>query len=380
MTRLLLIKHETAEAAKSPELRYLTSCCADEAARVFDHVRTVLWRPGCDTFTAPEKDEALLVLGRESVYLGHQSLEAMRRAMVDGAAVVLPRALSTFDLAEEELPHTLRGFERLEERLLSGTGADGSRTSHLPLALFSPQLGSHLEREFGADGLLVDEELLAKLDDPAPRSKGIYHEYIDYYGELREDILELLPNRCRTVLEIGCGRGRTGAFLEERLGCRVTGIELNPEVARDAESRLSRVIVGDIRELELDRTYDAILATELFEHLDDPMEFLHKAKAAIVPGGRLVLSVPNVGHWSIAEDLLAGRWDYLPVGLLCYTHLRFFTRTTLERWIRLSGFSSSLVLPQRSSSLPQRFERLTEEWELDTDSLATRGFYVLLQA
>ena len=49
----------------------------------------------------------------------------------------------------------------------------------------------------------------------------------------------------------------------------------------------------------------------------------------VTPGGRLVLSVPNVGHWAVVEDLLAGRWDYLPIGLLCYTHYRFFTRRTL---------------------------------------------------
>ena len=41
------------------------------------------------------------------------------------------------------------------------------------------------------------------------------------------------------------------------------------------------------------------------------------------PGGVVVLSVPNVGHWSVVADLLAGRWDYLPAGLVCVTHLRF---------------------------------------------------------
>ena len=45
-----------------------------------------------------------------------------------------------------------------------------------------------------------------------------------------------------------------------------------------------------------------------------------------------IFSIPNVGHYSIVEDLIAGRWDYLPIGLLCYTHFRFFTRHTLADW------------------------------------------------
>ena len=57
------------------------------------------------------------------------------------------------------------------------------------------------------------------------------------------------------------------------------------------------------------------------------------------PGGRIVLSIPNVGHYSVVEDLLAGRWDYLPIGLLCYTHFRFFTRATLASWLERLGFS-----------------------------------------
>jgi hypothetical protein len=46
--------------------------------------------------------------------------------------------------------------------------------------------------------------------------------------------------------------------------------------------------------------------------------------------GSIVASIPNVGHWSVIADLLEGRWDYAPVGIHCITHLRFFTRHSIE--------------------------------------------------
>ncbi len=154
-------------------------------------------------------------------------------------------------------------------------------------------------------------------------------------------------------------------------------MELNPEVAKEAARHLDRVIVGDVEELEIDERFDAVLATELFEHLSYPEEFLAKMKTLLRPGGRIVLSVPNVGHYSLVEDLLAGRWDYLPIGLLCYTHFRFFTRATLEAWIERVEFSSHEIVAQRTE-LPERFAAVPRPFEVDLESLATKGFYVVL--
>src|SRR4051812_11348127 len=54
-----------------------------------------------------------------------------------------------------------------------------------------------------------------------------------YYVQPRPDVAALIPERCRRVLEVGCGTGQLGRLLRAR-GHQVTGIELVPEVADEA--------------------------------------------------------------------------------------------------------------------------------------------------
>ena len=384
MTGLLLIQYVTEESARSPEMRYLASFVEAEARKVFGSVEVVPWRPGAPNATLPE-DLPVLLFGRENVHLGAASLERMRQALAAGAGVVLPERLAELDRARLDLdaapPYTLRAFERLERRLLEAQqGGQASRlpVCHLPVALVAPDLFARLLRPLPLARLLTDEGLIEELDLAGELAvAGLCHDYIDYYGEPRADVLPFVPEDARDVLEIGCGRGVTGALLKRERGCRVTGVELNPEVAKDAERRLDRVIVGDVEQLELAGRFDVVVATELFEHLTYPDAFLTRVRRLVRPGGRIVLSVPNVGHYSVVEDLLAGRWDYLPIGLLCYTHFRFFTRATLASWLERLGFSRFEIVAQ-TTELPERFAGAADRFEVDLESLRTQGFYVVV--
>jgi SAM-dependent methyltransferase len=200
-------------------------------------------------------------------------------------------------------------------------------------------------------------------------------------------VVPYVPAGARRVLEIGCGRGATGALLQRELGCRVTGVDLNPVVAAAAAGVLDRAVAGDVEDpavvARLGDGWDALVALELFEHLTDQEAFLATALRLVRPGGRIVLSVPNVGHWSVVEDLLAGRWDYLPIGLLCYTHFRFFTRRTLEDWLARAGCRRFRLVPQHTEP-PAWLAGLDGPaglgggLEADPESLRTKGFWVLI--
>ncbi len=84
--------------------------------------------------------------------------------------------------------------------------------------------------------------------------------------------------------------------------------------------------------------FDAVLFGDVLEHLEDPTEALVRVRPWLAAGGVLVASVPNLGHWAVVDDLLRGRFDYVPYSILSGTHVRFFTRRTLVDLFEASGY------------------------------------------
>ena len=338
--------------ADSPEFDYLHRLRQREIRAAF---------AGCHLASDEDKAELVLRIASERVLVLRPTLAQLAAAVRRGAAAAYADTLAARQGNEPIL--TLRSFERREARLLASGCEPGSLEEALqaPVSLWRAEVWR--ERTHGSHGPIV--------------RMGLSYEFKDYYGDTRMDVLPFVPVGVREVLEIGCARGLTGALLQERLGCRVTGVELNPQAAREAASRLAEVIVGDVETLELSRTFDAVVALELFEHLRDPFAFLEKVRRWLRPEGVMILSTPNVGHWSVVRDLLEGRWDYLPMGLLCFTHLRFFTRKSLRDLLELGGFAEVQLVPQRNP-VPASFAKVLRKLPgVDWESLDTQGFWVI---
>lgn len=143
------------------------------------------------------------------------------------------------------------------------------------------------------------------------------------------------------VLDVGCSSGYLAAPLAAR-GCTVVGIELDPSAAREAEAYCERVLVGDVERMDLPfeaASFDVVLLGDVVEHLRDPGATLARLRPLLVPGGRLVLTTPNVANWALRLSLLAGRWRYTDRGILDRTHTHFFTRSTLAETIRDAGYA-----------------------------------------
>ena len=356
MSRLLIAKTLAADSARAPEFQYLLSHCLLEARKVFDDVELI---QGAQLEpSSGSQFDAALVLTSENVLLCRHSLAAMWDLLRTGLEEVQP-----YRLAEAAGIYTLRGYERTERLFLEGKTAElPLNASRAPVSLLSFELFRRREAE--ARGQKIGHA-------------GLFYEFVDYYGLVRSDILQFVPTGAREVLEVGCGRGVTGKLLQETLGCRVTGIELNPVVATEAARHLHRVIQGDVQGLEIEGRYDVVLALDVVEHLVEAEAFLSRIPRLLAPGGRAILSIPNIGHHSIVEDLIAGRWDYVPMGHLCYTHYRFFTRRTLADWLRRSGIRKFDLVAQ-TTELPGRMRKLPSGFAADLESLATTGFYVLI--
>ncbi len=365
MPKLWRLVDRPEEHRDAPEFRELEALVAGEARALFPEVEesalaSASWRARGDDLALVTSSDCLLL---------RSTLAALAAEVAAGAPVAAPELVAERAGTLPEPVYTLGAFERLEERALAAGAA--ALESAAPPALW--RVSALVERLVGG---------AAPSESPrGGRRVGLAHRFIDYYGEPRRDAIELVPRAARELLEVGCGSGVTGELLRRERGCRVTGVELNPVAAARAAGRLDRVLVGDVERLTLEGRYDAVLALELFEHLIDPDRFLARVKELLAPGGCALLSVPNVGHWSVVEELLRGRWDYLPVGLHCYTHYRFYTRESLARRLARHGFARVELLPQ-ATELPERFLALAERSGLavDRDSLAIKGFFVRLHA
>lgn len=159
-------------------------------------------------------------------------------------------------------------------------------------------------------------------------------------------ILDLVGGNKR-ILDVGCSTGYLGAVLVDR-GCSVVGIEIDPEAAAAAGSRLERVVVGDLQTMDLaaelaDDAFDVVIFGDVLEHVTDPSSVLRSAQSLLHPSGSVVISIPHVAHGDVRLALLSGKWNYTNLGLLDDTHVRFYTRDTLMQLLRESGFVATDV-------------------------------------
>ena len=163
-------------------------------------------------------------------------------------------------------------------------------------------------------------------------------------------MLAAVPDGAR-VLDVGCATGYLAAELTRR-GCRVIGVEADPAAAERARAHCDAVVIGDVEdagcrdELAALAPFDVVLCGDVLEHLRDPWSAL---RALAVFGGRVVLSVPNVAHWTGRRALARGRFPYAEHGLFDRTHLRFFTRGSAGDLAESAGLT---VVAQRFAPAP----------------------------
>ncbi len=179
--------------------------------------------------------------------------------------------------------------------------------------------------------------------------------YVHRYGAMdasaREDLASKVPPEAAAVLDVGCSRGATAPALRARGVRNIVGIEPDPEGAAAASSVYDEVVAARLEDVRRDFSgrFDAILFGDVLEHLADPSQALVRVWPWLSQRGVLIASVPNVGHWSIVDDLMRGRFDYVPYSILSGTHLRFFTRSTLVDLFEASGYRvaeiDTVVLP-----------------------------------
>lgn len=175
------------------------------------------------------------------------------------------------------------------------------------------------------------------------------------YDGSRPKLRQLVPRDARRILDVGCARGAVGEALKsEHRRLEVVGIEVDDASGADAARVLDEVIVGDaelvLRNLASDanwqRGFDCVIAADVLEHLIHPETAMASLARLISPRGLLIISLPNVRHWSVFyEVFVRGRWPRRSAGIFDATHLRWFTRGDIEELLQEAGFRPARWIP-----------------------------------
>lgn len=142
------------------------------------------------------------------------------------------------------------------------------------------------------------------------------------------------PDRCASVLDIGCGQGLLVKRLGLQLGYCCVGID--PYVSTDYESPDGRVKVMRKSVEDMTGTYAFVMSNHSIEHVPDPYGFLSHAVRLLEPDGRLLLRLP------ISPNYLTAKLGHFWFGYGPPDHRHQFTEQSLKMLFRRVGLEVEL--------------------------------------
>ncbi len=171
---------------------------------------------------------------------------------------------------------------------------------------------------------------------------SINMEELNENTSIRIILSQIIPGS--TVLECGCASGYMTRYMKEKLGAKVSIIELNPSDYEQAKEYAVDGICADLEHGEWSdffqgRAFDFILFADVLDHLRNPEEVLKRAVDLLEEDGTIIASIPNIAHADILINLLNGRFTYMPLGLLDDTHIHFWAEKNLDALFQQAGLS-----------------------------------------
>ena len=169
-----------------------------------------------------------------------------------------------------------------------------------------------------------------------------------YSDSGNEFVAGQVPRGATRILDIGCGSGDTAALIKSRNpGIWVEGITTNPVEAAAAEHVMDQVHIFDVEQeipSGLAEDFDCMLFSHIVEHLREPAAVIQRFLPHLVPGGAVVIAVPNVLEWRTRFRFIRGSFAYAETGILDRTHLRFFTFDSVDGELLGGGLRGELEL------------------------------------
>jgi len=157
--------------------------------------------------------------------------------------------------------------------------------------------------------------------------------YIRTY-QRRAALLDAFKPRPGRVLDVGCAAGFFLKVCRDK-GWQTEGIEIARPMIEYAEQSLglSNMHRGDLLSVDLpEASFDVLSMWDVIEHLEEPLEHLHRARKLLREDGILVLETQNVD--SRFAKIMGRRWQHYKHE----EHLYHFSPSTLDHLLRQAGF------------------------------------------
>ncbi|MBF0359168.1 MAG: methyltransferase domain-containing protein [Magnetococcales bacterium] len=166
------------------------------------------------------------------------------------------------------------------------------------------------------------------------------------------DLLRLIPETATNLIEIGCSSGALAReYKKLHPNCNYFGVDVDSKYVQMAGRYCDETLVADIETVDNSfftqhKHRDCWVFGDTLEHLKNPWDVLQSIRGVIPSRGAVVACLPNAQHWSLQVRLSIGDFRYEESGLLDRTHLRWFTRETLQRLFLESGYNKVECFPR----------------------------------
>jgi SAM-dependent methyltransferase len=163
--------------------------------------------------------------------------------------------------------------------------------------------------------------------------------YTAQESALRATFRRLLRNLAKRdltggdLLEIGCGYGylldEARSFFDRRVGT-----EFSPHGAEMARETGAEVFVGGVEQIPPEPKFDCIVATQVIEHVYEPLPFVKGLADRAKPGGHIVIATPDMG--GVLRRVMGRRWPSFKAP----EHVLYFDFRRLSALLQRAGLTN----------------------------------------
>jgi SAM-dependent methyltransferase len=169
----------------------------------------------------------------------------------------------------------------------------------------------------------------------------------------------------RTILDCGCGRGFYLKMLRHLGDARLAGVDLELPYLRKARrntAELPDLLVASASIYDLpfpDASFDAVLLSEILEHVERDVDGLREVHRVLKPGGLALITVPHADYpfwWDpinrTLEALFKTHIGHGPLAGIWAFHVRLYRPEELRRAVEAAGFDVEEERSQTHHTFP----------------------------